>query len=511
MSTPPKGSTPGPIFHSSEKTSTFVEKTFSPACSLHHAAVKESCEVTGSLASTSQACSRDEQDGQKLPLPLPRSGTHAGGKSVVKGKEEKDISSSSEEEEEEKGSEESSGDGNIHPSPTKSSSSSSSNNIDPHGEFYPEGGTRAWLVVLGSFSGMVAALGIMNTIGVYESYLARHQLASYSTASIGWILSIYVFLAFGAGLVIGPIFDVHGPRWLLFAGSILIILATFLLGLCTQYWHFILVFGILAGVGTALIFTPTIAAVGHFFYEKRGNATGVAAMGGAIGGIVFPLMLQNLFPKVGWGWATRIQGFVFVVLLVLANLLVRSRLPPKPNQSIMPDFMIFRQLNFALVTAGTFFMEWVRFSFLFIYWFSTSFVFFCFITFFVNTHLTLIHSGSLRSNLLRDSIQPQLRSHVHDLRLPNHRHPQRGLRNRPLAPGTPRRQNRSIQRHAPRTIPLRTILILSLAPRHNPLLLQHLQHLPRYSHQHNLRPHNHILHHLRIRQRVEYQFDAGMR
>lgn len=366
MSTPPKGSTPGPIIFQSEKTNASVEKTFSPACSLHLAAVKESCEVTGSLASMSQACSRDEQDGQKLtlPLPLPRSDPRVGEKSVVKGKEEKDVSSSEEEGLEE--SEESSGDNNIHPTPTKSSSSSSSSNIDPHEEFYPEGGTRAWLVVLGSFSGMVAALGIMNTIGVYESYLARHQLASYSTASIGWILSIYVFLAFGAGLVIGPIFDVHGPRWLLFAGSILIILATFLLGVCTAYWHFILVFGILAGVGTALIFTPTIAAVGHFFYEKRGNATGLAAMGGAIGGIVFPLMLQNLFPKVGWGWATRIQGFVFVVLLVLANLLVRSRLPPKPNQSIMPDFMIFRQLNFALVTAGTFFMEWVRLYFLFI-------------------------------------------------------------------------------------------------------------------------------------------------
>lgn len=502
MSTPPKGSTPGPIYFQSEKTSASVEKTFSPACSLHLAAVKESCEVTGSLASMSQACSWDEQDGQKLPLPLPlpRSDPRVGEKSVVKGKEEKDISSSSSSEEEE--SEESSGGDNIHPTPTKSSSSNSSNsNIDPHGEFYPEGGTRAWLVVLGSFSGMVAALGIMNTIGVYESYLARHQLASYSAASIGWILSIYVFLAFGAGLVIGPIFDVHGPRWLLLAGSILIILATFLLGVCTAYWHFILVFGILAGVGTALIFTPTIAAVGHFFYEKRGNATGVAAMGGAIGGIVFPLMLQNLFPKVGWGWATRIQGFVFVVLLVLANLLVRSRLPPRPNQSIMPDFMIFRQLNFALVTAGTFFMEWVRFSFLFLR-------FFLLYPFFPNPHLTLIHPGSLRSNLLRDSIQSQLRSHVHNLRLPNHRHPQRGLRTRPLAPRTPRRQNRSIQRHAPRTIPLRTILILSLAPRHNPLLLQHL---PRYSHQHNLRPHNHILHHLRIRQRVEYQFDAGMR
>lgn len=215
------------------------------------------------------------------------------------------------------------------------------------------------MVVFGSFCGMVAALGIMNTVGIYESYLAENQLSNYSKGSIGWILSIYVFLSFGAGLVIGPVFDIHGPRWLLLAGSVLIILCVMLLGICTQYWHFMIVFGILGGLGTALVFTPTIAAVGHFFYAKRGNATGLATTGGAIGGIIFPLMLQNLFPKVGWGWATRIQGFVFLVLLIVTNLLVRSRLPPKPNQSIMPDFMIFRQLNFALVTAGTFCMEWV--------------------------------------------------------------------------------------------------------------------------------------------------------
>jgi hypothetical protein len=30
--------------------------------------------------------------------------------------------------------------------------------------FYPEGG-KGWLVVLGSFSGMLAALGLMNSIG----------------------------------------------------------------------------------------------------------------------------------------------------------------------------------------------------------------------------------------------------------------------------------------------------------------------------------------------------------
>ncbi|KAK4503639.1 hypothetical protein PRZ48_004554 [Zasmidium cellare] len=232
----------------------------------------------------------------------------------------------------------------------------------PDGNEYPEGGLSAWLVVLGSFCGLLAALGIMNTIGVYQSYLAENQLAGYSESTIGWIISIYVFLSFGAGLIIGPVFDKYGPRWLLAAGLVCIMLSVMLLGVCTAYWHFIIVFGIIGGVGTALIFTPTIAAVGHFFYAKRGTATGLAAGGGAMGGVIFPLMLQNLFPKVGWGWATRIQGFVFLVLLVITNLLVRSRLPPKANANVWPDFRIFRRVDFALLTAGTYFMEWGLFA-----------------------------------------------------------------------------------------------------------------------------------------------------
>lgn len=234
--------------------------------------------------------------------------------------------------------------------------------VAPDGTFYPEGGSRAWLVVFGSFCGLVAALGLMNSVGIYQAYLAEHQLSGFSESSIGWIISVYVFLSFGGGLIVGPVFDVHGPRLLVLAGSILLVLCMMLLGLCTQYWHFILVFSIIGGIGTSLVFTPAISAIGHFFYVKRGTATGMAAAGGAVGGVIFPLMLQSLFPKVGWAWSTRIQGFIFLGLLVVTNLLVRSRLPPKPGQSILPDFRIFRRKDFALVTVGSFFMEWGLFA-----------------------------------------------------------------------------------------------------------------------------------------------------
>lgn len=88
---------------------------------------------------------------------------------------------------------------------------------------FPEGGLRAWLVVLGSFSGMVAGFGLMNSVGTFQAYLSTHQLADVSPSTTGWIFSLYIFLAFGCGLQIGPVFDAKGPRWLVFGGTVCLV------------------------------------------------------------------------------------------------------------------------------------------------------------------------------------------------------------------------------------------------------------------------------------------------
>ncbi|KAL9115709.1 MAG: hypothetical protein Q9227_000077 [Pyrenula ochraceoflavens] len=231
---------------------------------------------------------------------------------------------------------------------------------DAQGNTYPEGGKHAWLCVLGSFCALLAVLGETNTFAVYQNYFISHQLAGTSVGKVGWIFGVYAFLAFFGGIQFGPIFDAIGPRVLVFAGSVITVASTLILAQCQTYWQFMLVFGLLAGLGMSLVFTPAIASIGHYFLLKRGQATGIAATGGAFGGIIFTLMLQALFPKVGYAWAIRVQALVQFVLLVVGNLLIRSRLPPKPlsKENVLPDFRIFRDPIFALTTAGTYFMEW---------------------------------------------------------------------------------------------------------------------------------------------------------
>lgn len=230
---------------------------------------------------------------------------------------------------------------------------------------FPEGGLRAWLVVLGSFSGMTASFGVLNSAGTFQVYLSMNQLAHESPSAVGWIFSLYAFLTFFCGVQIGPIFDAYGPRWLVVAGTVCLVGGMFGAAESTELWHFLLTYSTLCGIGSSLIFTPAIGSIAHFFYKRRAATTGLATTGGSIGGIVFPLMLQRLFPDVGFKWATRILAFLFLFLLGIANLLIRGRLQPSKDshvvQNIWPDWRIFKDRVFMLTTAGVFFIEWALF------------------------------------------------------------------------------------------------------------------------------------------------------
>lgn len=89
-----------------------------------------------------------------------------------------------------------------------------------------------------------------------------------------------------------------------------------------------------------------MGCVAHWFMERRGLASGIAFIGGGFGGVLFPLMIQSLLPKVGWGWSIRIMGFVLMVLCAISIALCRSRVPPRKGANVswrdaLPDPRIF--------------------------------------------------------------------------------------------------------------------------------------------------------------------------
>lgn len=251
---------------------------------------------------------------------------------------------------------------NIPTSPTQSDSYSNEFLEKETYSDFPDGGWQSWSVVLGAWCAMTASMGISNTIGFLQAWLSTHQLADYTEAQVSWIFSIFSFLLFFGGVQVGPIFDSYGIHVLLIPGSIGTVASLVILAQCTEYYQFILGFGILGGISCSLLFTPCVTIVGHWFYKKRGLATGICASGGAVGGVVFPLVLIDIMPRIGYTWSIRVIALIDLILCTAAIFLCRTRLPlEKSAKGATIDLTAFKDLRFSLTTAGVFLIEWALF------------------------------------------------------------------------------------------------------------------------------------------------------
>jgi MFS family permease len=216
---------------------------------------------------------------------------------------------------------------------------------------FPEGGLRAWLVIIGSFSIISGTYGFISSVGLFSAYWQENQLSAYTSRDIGWIAAANVFLNLFLGVQIGPLFDRYGPRWLILIGSIIYVVSLVLLAECSKYWHFMIVYGIISGISSAFLTTTALAVVAHWFEVKRGFASGIAFVGSSVGGIMFPLVLRQVFEHLSWAWSVRIVALIVLVQMVIGNLCIRGRLPPSKNGGTV-NLRCFQDARFSWATLG---------------------------------------------------------------------------------------------------------------------------------------------------------------
>lgn len=191
---------------------------------------------------------------------------------------------------------------------------------------YPNG-WQPMLVVFGSFLACFTLFGLMNSIGAIEAHVQENQLASDSVSTVSWIFSIYMFVSLFLGLLVGPLYDTFGARYLLLTGSILTFAGLFSSGSAKSSYQFILSFGVCAGIGSGFLMFPAISSISSWFdRKKRPFYIGIAQTGGSIGGIFFPILLRYLFDKYGFEWAMRIFALFNLGVTLISVVLTRDRL-----------------------------------------------------------------------------------------------------------------------------------------------------------------------------------------
>jgi MFS family permease len=135
-----------------------------------------------------------------------------------------------------------------------------------------------------------------------------------------------------------------------------------LLAVCQEYWQFLLCLGFLGGTTSATLTTTALAAVSHWFRDRRGLAAGIAMLGSSIGGIIIPLMLRVTLSRYGWTTALRVLALVTLGCMIVGNVCIKARLRPTLDRKALIDLKIFKDPRFMFTTLGIFFIEVVLFG-----------------------------------------------------------------------------------------------------------------------------------------------------
>ncbi|KUL84253.1 hypothetical protein ZTR_06960 [Talaromyces verruculosus] len=221
----------------------------------------------------------------------------------------------------------------------------------------PDGGFTAWSVLAGSWCVLFCTFGWINSVGTFQNYYEATLLNQYSASTIAWIPSLQIFFMFAMGPIIGQLYDRYGPRYLLLAGSLLHVFGLMMASISKEYYQVLLSQGVVSAIGVATAFQPSLNVIPGWFDKKRGIAYGIAASGSSIGGIIFPIMVQKLIVQVGYGWSMRIAAFMILGLLTIANLTIKSRLPPQPRNMTREELVQpFREFSTVTVIAGFLFL-----------------------------------------------------------------------------------------------------------------------------------------------------------
>ncbi|KAJ3557097.1 hypothetical protein NP233_g11828 [Leucocoprinus birnbaumii] len=221
---------------------------------------------------------------------------------------------------------------------------------------FPDGGLRAWIVVMGSIFIASASLipGVSSKPIIKKIFFIRnhHQLL---LGLVRYKFAMKYSLVFFPGLIVGRLFDLGYFRPLFIVSGVFLVVATFLAAQCTEYWELLLSQGILAGIGCGGLFTCSNSIIAHWFKKKRGRALGYMAIGSALAGTTIPIIVKNLLPIVGFRWTMRTLGFIFLFTVVVCNATMKPRLPPVNVKGGLFNFAVFKDISYTLYCLSVFF------------------------------------------------------------------------------------------------------------------------------------------------------------
>ncbi|XP_014673667.1 PREDICTED: monocarboxylate transporter 4-like [Priapulus caudatus] len=158
------------------------------------------------------------------------------------------------------------------------------------------------------------------SFGVYFVELRNFFGSSASLTS--WVGSLNTGLLFGAGPIASALLNKLGARRTVIIGGVLASGGLISGYFAQSTYHIIISFGLVAGIGFGIAYTPCVIMAGTYFNRWRYLSTAVACSGGGLGVIAFSFIFSNLTEAYGLRGSMLINGGI-ALNLVLCGVLLR--------------------------------------------------------------------------------------------------------------------------------------------------------------------------------------------
>ncbi|CAG2100590.1 unnamed protein product [Medioppia subpectinata] len=178
--------------------------------------------------------------------------------------------------------------------------------------------TYAIVIASATINGTI--FGVVNSFGVLYVYLLEmfktQQKVQFLEPLIAGVGSLCVGLIFFCSIFASILTDRFGIQRVCFVGGLLATIGMYTSSLSTSLSHLYLTYGVILGLGSSLVYAPSLVILGHYFKRRLGLVNGLVTAGSAVFTVIMPILLKMLIESKG------IQSTLEYLSLLMSTLMV---------------------------------------------------------------------------------------------------------------------------------------------------------------------------------------------
>ncbi|KAL6268469.1 hypothetical protein P5V15_001602 [Pogonomyrmex californicus] len=188
----------------------------------------------------------------------------------------------------------------------------------------PDGGLRAWMIMIGSFTINGVLFSIINTYSLIYPELQKRLTEAGETevsSKAALVGSLTIGTTFFLSPIAGILTDKFGIQTTTFVGGAIASIGLLLSSLLTHKVEWLyLTYSVMFGLGASLAYTPSLAILGHYFKKYLGLVNGIVTAGSSIFTTLLPSLMELLIWRFGLEGTLRSMAVLTAIIMACAIL-----------------------------------------------------------------------------------------------------------------------------------------------------------------------------------------------